>query len=330
MIAFLLRRRITWLGFGLALIGAANAAEPDISPVFLIKRMVAATSALNYQGVFVYQRGNQIDSMRILHRLNGDTEVERLISLSGPAREVIRKGNEVRCLFPEDKEGMVEKIQPKDFFTFGLSSSIEEIDKHYRLQIAGKPRIAGRESIAISIVPEQSDRYAYQLAIDEEYGLLLKSAVYDRNSRVLEQVQFAEISIGEDIPLSEFEPQLSGEGYTWHTSQAQHPETNSKQGIHRWSARWLPSGFEMRNEMTQQFANEKSPVSHLVYTDGVAMVSIFVEEDSQRSTPSNSDYSSLGAVNAMSVKQDNNLITVVGELPLATLQRIAGSVGPID
>ena len=319
-----------WLGFGLALLGAANAAEPDVSPVFLIKRMVAATSALNYQGVFVYQRGNQIDSMRILHRLNGDTEVERLVSLSGPAREVIRKGDEVRCLFPDDKEGMVEKIQPKDFFAFGLSTSIEEIDQHYRLQVAGKPRIAGRNSIAISIVPEQSDRYAYQLVVDEDHGLLLKSAVYDRNGRVLEQVQFAEISIGEHIPMSEFEPQLNGDEYTWHTSQADHPQNNVTQGTHRWSASWLPSGFEMRNEMTQQFANEKSPVSHLVYTDGVAMVSIFVEEDSQRSTPRESDYSSLGAVNAMSIKQDSNLITVVGELPLATLQRIAGSVGPID
>ncbi|MGR8949316.1 MAG: MucB/RseB C-terminal domain-containing protein [Gammaproteobacteria bacterium] len=325
----------SWLRFvclltGLALFNAASLAAEDISPAFLIKRMVAAASALNYQGVFVYQRGNQLDSMRILHRLNGDTEIERLISLSGPAREVIRRGDEVKCLFPDDKEVMVEKIQPKDFFTFGLNTSVAEISKHYRLKISGTPRIAGREAIAISIVPEDSDRYAYQLAVDSESGLLLQSAVYDRKSRVLEQVQFAEIHIGGDIPMSDFEPQVSGEGYTWHTSGASQNQQKTIRSGNRWVARWLPSGFRMRNEMTQRFADVESPVSHLVYTDGVAMVSIFVEEQAQRPAPDEKDFSTLGAVNAMSVKLDQNLITVVGELPLPTLQRIAASVNQID
>ena len=48
--------------------------------------------------------------------------------------------------------------------------------------------------------------------------MLLKSAIYGRDSGVLEQVQFADISIGQEIAMSDFEPQISGEGYTWYTS----------------------------------------------------------------------------------------------------------------
>lgn len=292
--------------------------------------MIAATSALNYEGVFVYHRGNQIDSMRIIHKLNGDTELERLVSLSGPAREVIRKGDEVKCLFEDDKEVMVEKIEPKDFFSFGLKTPIEDIAAHYRLQIAGRARIAGREAVLISIVPASSDRFAYQLAVDTEHGLLLKSAVYGRDRRVLEQVQFAAIAIGHDIALSEFNPQIGGDGYTWYTSERAVKSSNHTRDGQLWAAQWLPDGFKMRNEMTQRFADVTSPVSHLVYTDGLAMVSIFIEEDSPRAAPAAEAFSSLGAVSALSVKQKNHLITVVGELPPPTLQRIAASVGKID
>ena len=320
-------RLVVLLAF--AVLGQASGADPSESPQILIKRMVAATSALDYQGVFVYQRGAQIDSMRILHRLIGDTEVERLVSLSGPAREVIRKGHEVKCFFAEDREVMVEKRVPKDFFTFGLETSVDEIGEHYRLQLAGPARIAGREAMAISIVPSEADRYAYQLVVDREHGLLLKSAVYGRDGAVLEQIQFADIRIGHEIPMGEFEPQLSDEGYTWYTSGAIDSGSSAAPRTPHWAAKWLPSGFKMRNELVQHFADESSPVSHLVYTDGLAMVSIFIEEDSLRKAPSD-DYSSLGAVNALSLKHDKHLVTVVGELPPPTLQRIAASVTKLD
>ena len=307
---------------------AANA-ETE-SAHFLIKRMVAASSALNYQGVFVYQRGAQLDSMRILHQLDGDTEIERLVSLSGPAREVIRKGNQVQCYFADDREVMVEKTVPKDFFTFGLNRSLDEISGHYQLRITGATRVAGRPAVTVSIVPNESDRYAYQLVVDEQHGLLLKSAVYGREGSILEQVQFADISIGKEIPLAAFEPQLSGEEYTWYTSDKSAPDDDSRNpAAPRWVAEWLPSGFTMRNEVWQRFADEQSPVSHLVYTDGIAMVSIFIEENSPRNAP-DQNQSTLGAVNALSLKHDRHLVTVVGELPPPTLQRIAASVAKID
>lgn len=313
----------------LLLVGEAFAAELD-SPEFLIKRMIAASSALNYEGVFVYQRGNHIDSMRILHRVNGETEFERLISLSGPQREVVRKGTQVHCLFSDDQEVMVGKIEPRDFLSFGLLTSVEEIAAHYRLKLAGRGRIAGQAALKINIIPIEDYRYAYQLAVDEKHGLLLKSAIYGSDGKVLEQVQFANISIGHEIPMRKFEPEISGEGFTWRTSEnghgAESPESNDSDN---WRAEWLPAGFEMRNRVTQRYVGGLAPVSHLVYSDGLAMVSIFVEKRNAGSATPLLGVSSMGAVNALSKAINGHHITIVGEVPEHTLRKIADSVAAV-
>lgn len=303
-----------------------SAGELD-SPEFLIKRMIAASSALNYEGVFVYQRGNQIDSMRVLHRVNGETEFERLISLSGPRREVVRKGTEVQCLFSDDQEVMVGKIEPRDFLSFGLLTSVEEIAAHYRLKLGGQERIAGQEALKINIIPVENYRYAYQLAVDAKHGLLLKSAIYGSDGKVLEQVQFANISIGHEIPMESFEPEISGEGFTWRTSEdGQNAPLAESEGADNWRAAWLPAGFEMRNRVMQRYVGGNAPVSHLVYSDGLAMVSIFVEKRAANSATPLRGVSSMGAVNALSKATNGHHITIVGEVPEHTLRKIAGSV----
>ena len=304
------------------------AAEND-TPEFLIKRMIAATSALNYEGVFVYQRGDQIDSMRILHRVNGETEYERLVSLSGPPREVVRKGTEVRCLFPDDKEGMVGKVEPKDFLTFSLLTSVDTITNHYRLKLSGRARIAGREARTVSIIPIENNRYAYLLAVDSEFGLLLKSAIFGSSGRVLEQVQFANITIGHEIPMRDFEPEISGESFTWRTSENDSSPSSPPPKGSAWRAEWLPAGFEMRNHMVQRYASNSPPVSHMVYSDGLAMVSIFIETRTGNALPSINSHSSMGAVNALSRVMDDHQVTVVGEVPVNTLQKIAASVSEV-
>lgn len=311
------------------LLGEFSAAE-TLHPEFLIKRMIAAGSALNYEGVFVYQRGNQIDSMRILHRVNGETEFERLVSLSGPQREVVRKGTEVRCLFSDDQAVMVGKIEPKDFLSFGLLTSVEEISAHYHLKLAGTARIAGQDALKINIIPIESYRYAYQLAVDAKHGLLLKSAIYGSDGQVLEQVQFANIAIGNDIPMERFEPEISGEGFTWRTSEnEQSTEPLDMRGAQKWRAEWLPAGFEMRNQMMERYIDGKAPVSHLVYSDGLAMVSIFVEKRPAGASAPLQGVSSMGAVNALSKASNGHQITIVGEVPEHTLRKIAASVAAV-
>ncbi|MGR9089930.1 MAG: MucB/RseB C-terminal domain-containing protein [Gammaproteobacteria bacterium] len=299
------------------------AQEPDATA--LVERMAQATEQLSYDGTFVYQRGAQIDTMRIVHRYDDGVERERLISLSGPEREVIRDGERVTCLFADDREAMVEKSEPRDFLSLGLDAPIENLVRNYTFTIAGKDRVAGRATTVINIVPREPSRYGYQLWVDVEHGLLLKSLILNRAGQALEQVQFVTVDIGEQVSAAALETQIVGSGFTWHTSAE--PENSAAEVVETsgWSVNWLPAGFQMRNFKVQTMSESDMPISHMVYSDGLAMVSVFVEKLTATTEPMQG-YSSMGAVNAFSRVAQGHQITVVGEIPLPTVRQIASSV----
>lgn len=294
----------------------------------LLQTMHDATRQLNYEGVFIYQRGTQIDSMRLVHKYDGGVEVERLISLSGPAREVIRDGTLVTCLFADDQAAMVEKNPPRDLISIGISAPVEELVASYRFAIEGTDRVAGRGATVVGVIPEGDDRYGYKLWIDQDSKLLLKSLVLGRGGRTLEQVQFTQISILDEIAPERLRPEIAGSEFTWRTDSdsASNGATPFEDSV--WRVRWLPSGFELKENNIQSIATSHMPVSHLVLSDGLAMVSVFVEE-LMEGEQALQGYSSRGAVNAFSRVDDDHQITVVGDVPLPTIKQIATSVAKV-
>jgi sigma-E factor negative regulatory protein RseB len=310
----------------LFLIAVATASAQEHEAAQLVQRMSSATEKLNYHGVFIYQRGPQIDAMRIVHRFKDGVERERLVSLSGPAREVVRDGQRVTCLFADDREVIVDKSEPRDILSLGLSDSVENLSAHYSFNITGEDRVAGRTTTVVGILPKERNRYGYQLWIDNEFGLLLKSVIVDRNGRTLEQVQFVEITVGDELPDSSFVTEIEGAGFTWYTNSDGDNSAASVVETSGWSVNWLPTGFQMRNHKVQTMSDSDMPVSHMIYSDGLAMVSVFVEKLMEQSQPLQG-FSSMGAVNAYSrVVPGRYQITVVGEVPLPTVRQIAISV----
>lgn len=291
----------------------------------LVRRAIDAGRTLDYDGVFVYQRETSLDAMRLIHRGSGDSETERLVSLSGPAREVVRDGTRVTCTFADDKAVMVEKRQPRDLLTFGLSGSIDELTAEYDFRLGHVDRVAGRQTRVVQILPRTRDRYGYRLWIDEATRLLLKSVVLDHDGRPLEQVEFTQIAIGGPITDAMLEPEVNGVDFTWYTNEAMPPDTASPAADDRWQIAWLPPGFEMHREQTQHMGTSKLPVRHFVYSDGLATVSIFIEKLQESAAPLQG-FSSLGAVNAFSRVADDYQITVVGEVPQSTVRQIAAAV----
>jgi len=295
------------------------AAEPAHD---LVRAMHDATRHLNYAGVFVYQRGAQIDSMRLVHQYANDNEKERLISLSGPAREVIRDGELVTCLFADDQAAMVEKNTPREMLTIGRSVPVESLIESYTFSLGADERVAGRNSSIVTLTPMTEDRYAYRLWVDKASRLLLKSAILGRGGRVLEQVQFVQIDIFDEIPAGMLEPEITSVGFTWRTDTA---ETTGLQRQTAWHVNWVPHGFQMKNNAVQNMATSRMPVEQMVYSDGLAMVSVFVEKLMPDETPLQG-YSARGAINAFSRVAGEYQITVVGELPLPVVRQIASSV----
>lgn len=309
-----------------ALLCCGSAAADEIAAA-AVRTMHDATRTLNYDGVFVYQRGDQLESMRLIHRFAENTESERLISLSGPAREVIRIGPLVTCVSADNHGAAPHKNPPRDIIGIGFSAPVEKLESSYAFAIEGRGRVAGREALLVAVTPHSPDRYGYRLWLDEKTKLLLKSAILDGAGHSLEQVQFTQLEVREEIAADLLKPGIEGSAFNWrtdHNGDDENPQSKPEVPPD-WQANWLPRGFEFKHSSLQQMDDKSGPASHLVYSDGLAMVSVFVEAvvDEKRALRGQS---SRGAVNAFSRLDDMHQITVVGEVPLPTVKRIATSV----
>ena len=314
------------LGGWLALTCAPSVAAPAAEE--LVHKMMGAARALDYEGVFVYQHDSSLETMRVIHRGSGSLEMERLVSLTGPAREVIRDGSKVICKWADKHAMLVEQRQPRDLLSFGVGGPVKNLDAVYQFSIERHDRIAGRQADVVKVSPHTPDRYAYRLWIDRETGLLLKSVITDEHDRVLEQEQFAEIAIGQTIPDSRFESELPGTDFVRYANDVEPDLAAAALAPDApWGVNWLPPGFALHHDKSQRMATSNLPVRHFVYSDGLATVSVFVEKIRAEVAPLKG-FSLVGAVNAFSSVAHDHQVTVVGEVPQNTVRRIASSVAP--
>jgi len=289
----------------------------------LINAMSKASKELNYDGIFVYQRGSQIEAMRLIHKADTDGEHERMVSLTGHAREVIRDGQSVTCIFPENRSVMVKRNQPKQLLAAQLPQPVEKIADFYGFAVSGKDRIADRSTWVVNIVPKDDYRYGYQLWIDEETKLLLKSELRDNSGRPIEQILFTHLDVVDHISPDLLKPSISGPGYTWYSGSAE----DTPVSVHNteWAVLSMPRGFSQSDHEIQALAEGYMPVEHMVYSDGLAMVSVFIEKIDKESNEIRG-VSRMGGVNTYATYSNGYQVTAVGEVPLKTVQSMATSV----
>ena len=94
-----------------------------------------------------------------------------------------------------------------------------------------------------------------------------------------------------------------------------------------WRASKVPPGFRLTATRTQLLEGSTSPVTHLVYSDGLASVSVFIEN-----RPSQPDQfkglAKVGSAFTFSTTTQGHQVTAVGEVPPQTVQVIAHSTQP--
>ncbi len=300
-------------------------AENESSPSArsLIRDMSMAVRQMNYDGVFIHQRGGQMNTLRLIHKSDEKGGVERLVSLTGAAREVIRDAESVRCYFPDDQAVVVEKSRPRELLSSQLPRSLEKLEANYQFSIVGEDRVAGRNAWVVNIKPNDAYRYGYQFWIDQKDKLLLKSELRNRTGLLLEQIMFTQLDILETVSAEMLMPSLSGKGYTWHNNSKDSKADENMSS--KWQVAWMPSGFSKDDEEMYPASDNKTPVNHIVYSDGLAMVSVFIEKIESGSEMT-TGLSRLGGVNAYARITKGYQVTAVGEVPQATVQRMANSV----
>jgi sigma-E factor negative regulatory protein RseB len=317
---------ITARFFVLLLISAvalpAQAGDPDARQ--WLERMTRALAEQNYDGRFFHLTESRSETMRIIHRVDKGKVSERLVSLDGSGREIIRDDSQVVCYLPDKRTVLVEKRTDNNSLLAALPSYSESLEAHYSIEKIGKVvKTLGRKTQMIVVQPRDQYRYGYRLWLDQETAMPLKSQLSDRNGRVIEQILFAELNLRDRIPITELQPAVSAEGFRWLRQDPQ--PVRVADGAVGWSVIRLPAGFRLTTWRVQAIAGSSAPVRHLVFSDGLASVSVFIEPRGAQITPMHG-LARVGAAFAYSRDLDGHQVTAVGEVPAATVEAIAAGV----
>jgi sigma-E factor negative regulatory protein RseB len=286
--------------------------------------MSAALQTLNYDGTFVYLHDGKLEAMRIIHRMDQGGQRERLVSLTGSAREVLRDDKSVTCIMPDNKSVMVGQSRPPQPFPV-VPRDLDSVSPYYLLEDVGDDRMAGYEARVIAITPRDGFRYGYRFWIARDTGMLLKSDLTDVDGKPIEQMMFTRLSIGDDIPAGDLQPSLTGDGFSWHSQMNTRRKPGKQEGKPAWRVGKLPAGFSMTHFQRKRMRDDSTDAQHMVFSDGLATVSAYVENTDSVQDPL-VGLSSMGAMNAYGVLRDGFQVTVVGEVPPATVEMIATSL----
>ena len=308
-------------GFGVAALLWASLALADDATRWL-QQAAAAARQLNYAGTLVYTHDGRVETSRVLHMVDATGEHEKLVNLDGPAREVIRNNEQVRCYYPDAKIIRIEPRTYRNSFPSLLPQQLDTLATYYFFRKAEIARIAGLETQAYIFEPKDGMRYGHKLWADITSGLLLKAQLMNDRNVPIEQFVFTDIQIGIKIDRDTVRPSFRPPPADWEMRESLPGDVVQKDT--GWLVKELPPGFSKIVEGYRTLRGKVGPVAHLVFSDGLVAVSVFVEPLPQAPQPIG--LSQQGGVNVYSRQLNDHLVTVLGETPGATVRQIAFSV----
>jgi sigma-E factor negative regulatory protein RseB len=331
--------RVLTLAIALALASAgakaqveAAAAAADLggrSPSQWLDYMAEALRERSYDGVFSYFDGEELATLRIVHAVVDGVQRERLVHLDGEPREIVRSDDDVLCILqPDDAILKLAATLPSGPFARAFNRAPDPVTGQYDVAFDGMGRVADRSAVRIAVKPHDEDRYGYRLWIDEQKGLLLRSELVDPAGDRLEIFQFADVRIDEGVDRANLEPAYR-DGAVEHRVSLDSRERSALERQPSWQLGWAPAGFVMAVADVGRSPRAQRPVETLMYSDGLAAFSVFVEEIP--AAGASNVVSRQGATVAVThltagPQGKGYLVTVVGEVPIETAQRVARSV----
>lgn len=289
-----------------------------------LKKSAAAAHQLNYSGTYVYQYGDYLETSKITHIKDESGEHEKLEALEGSPREVIRHNEEVLCFKPDNSASVVvEKRKVEKSFPALLPRQLDGIAENYLARFAETDRTAGHACKVIVLEPRDQYRYRHKLWIDQATGLLLKAGMLNDRNEVIGQFAFTQVEIGGQIDKESLKPKIAGKKVRVSDDPA--TATELRQSDLNWVVERLPPGFAQVTVMKRIIPGKGVPVKHLVFSDGLATVSVFIEPVAAAMKPMQGVVRQ-GAIHVYTRTVADHRITVLGEVPAITVMQIANSV----
>ncbi|WP_422777300.1 MucB/RseB C-terminal domain-containing protein [Pseudomonas mediterranea] len=279
-----------------------------------LNRLGQAEQQQSFQGTFVYERNGSFSTHNIWHRVQDGKVRERLLQQDGSAQEVLRIDGHTQCvsgsLIPGlgNTEGTARALDP------------QKLKNWYDLAIIGKSRVAGRPAVIVALTPKDQHRYGFELHLDKETGLPLKSLLLNDKGQLLERFQFTRLNTAEPAD-SDLQASAECKAVVQDAGKAAVAKAT-------WHSDWLPPGFELTNSAVRKDPETNVQVSSLMYDDGLARFSVFLEPlNGANVTDTRTQLGPTAAVSRrLTTPQGEMMVTVVGEIPIGTAERIALSM----
>jgi len=308
---------------GLLLFTLASAPAFADSAMQWVQKMSDAMRNLNYQGDFVYLHSNGLEGMQIAHYKDASGEKERLVSLNGEAREVIRDNQNLTCIWPSSRKVIVDVSRKNSFSPIFIPEDIARLEKFYDMKLLGDDRIANMDAVVVHIDPRDEYRYGMKFWINRDNGLMMKSSLLDENEQVVEEVMFTSLRLftGDDRPDIDVMPPID-DNFTlvrYHSGDS----SQTFAADNAWQLTRIPGGFWRESVLRRKISGSEDFVQQMVYTDGLASMSVFIE---RKTSLTQSGTSSMGAVNAFIRILGEHSVTAIGEVPAITVRQVAESV----
>ncbi|MQX54318.1 MucB/RseB C-terminal domain-containing protein [Alcanivorax sediminis] len=313
------------LALSLTLFAPVAALAEDSQAHAHLQAMSQANRSLDYSGRFLYQFGAEVSTMEVSHAVINGEEYQRLTHLDGRLVEVLRRGDEVICVHPDRSLTRMQKSQAGPMIL--AQRLTEDVPAQYNILVDGDGRVAGRHVTQLRVAPLDTHRYGYRLWMDNESSLLLKSEVVDGSGVALERVEFVSLDLEPNLTLSHFEiPESLRE------SELQPLSEDHQSTLMSVEAEWLPAGFEAADQDWRSADGRRQPVAAQGYSDGLAAFTVFVEAVGKGAVEEG--VSRVGPTVAVSRRltapSGAYLITLVGEVPQATAERVIEGISVRD
>jgi len=296
--------------------GAVQAQAPET--LAWLRKMQDAAQKLSYSGTFVYQNAGRSETSRITRFVEASGgDIEKLEVMDGVPREIVRTKDTVRCYLPGARLVKVDRRTERGFPAL-LPERISAVAKNYDISLGETRRIAGYDCQAVVLTPKDNLRYGYRLYADNASGMLLRAVTFDASGEQVEQFMFTQLAIG-GVTRDMVKPRHASRNWRIEDAEAS-PARAAGWGL----SSELP-GFHKVVELKRRLSDSR-PAAQMVYSDGLAAVSVFIEALEGRPEPVRPGLASMGAIHMYTREVANHVVTVVGEAPAASVQRIADAV----
>jgi sigma-E factor negative regulatory protein RseB len=296
---------------------SAVALAERIGPNEWLSRMGTAVQMTSYEGTVIRIQDGKAEALKVVHTFSDGVIREKVVAQEGNGLEIIRNGNEVHCILPDRQSVLVEVWDDQSTLFSTLPSSEVRFGSEYDVSIVREERVAGRQAILIAIRPHDGYRYGHRIWLDIETAFPLQTQLIGDDGTPLEQVKFADISLNKDITASALAPSYSTENFRWLTQPARHVSHDLETS---WTSSEMPQGFKAVATHGETMPGSDEVVTHIVFSDGLASVSVFVASQGSAILEGPSR---VGGSNSYSAIIDGHRVTAVGEVPAMTVKQIA-------